>query len=558
MRPMSRALALVVPFVLAPTLHAQSAAWTAVLDGKEAPAPAIEMGDDAVVRAILDEGKNRNRVMDHLTHLSTVIGARLTGSTALQQANEWARDQFTSFGLSNARLEQWGEIAVRFDRGPSSGRLLLRRERTARGAAGPTVEYEPVRDLELSWLAWQAGTNGPVRGPVVKEPQNAEEFLAVQPRLKGAWVLLKAPPPIGQRGVRTALGTRYEVRRDARRKVAEGAAPSSLSVVERMALEPVAGYISTTRDERVWTGAVPGWRTLDFDTIPRDAHVVIRGSDYDFLNSRVADGEPIEAEFDLQATFTRGPIPVYNTIAEIPGTQKPEEVVIISAHLDSWNGPGSQGTTDNGTGSAVTIEAARILMAVGAKPTRTICFILWTGEEQGLLGARAYVEKHKDELDKISAVFVDDGGTNSQGGLPAAENMVEMLAAATAPINNQFYSETDKKHLNVNVRNTGPRIESHGSSDHAAFNAVGVPGFFWDEVGRADYGHGWHTQHDRIDLAIPEYLQQSATNSAIVAYRLACAPTLLPRAEPPAPSGEQPRRRRGQPQGEAPSQSPNP
>ncbi len=517
---------------LAPASLAQSSKWVAILDGKEVPCPDIPMGDVATVEAILKEGKSNNQVMHHLKHLTQEIGARLTGSSSVEKANIWARDQFESFGLKNSRLDKWGEIPVRFDRGPASGKVLLRRQ--PRGTTDSAqAEYESIRDLELSWMAWAAGTDGPVRGPIVKEPQTAEEFLLIQSKLKGAWVLSKAPPPVGQRGIRGGLSGQYTLRRDARKKVANGASLSELSVVERLALEPVAGYISTSRDERVWTGGVPDWRTLEPDNIPQDVHVQVRGTDYDFINSRVADGEPIEAEFNLQATFTGGPIPTYNTIAEIPGTEKPEEVVIVSGHLDSWNGPGSQGCTDNGTGSSVTIEAARILMAVGAKPTRTIRFILWTGEEQGLLGSRAYIEANKDSLDKISAVFVDDGGTNYEGGIPAADSQVDYLSAATAPTNNQFYSEIDKKFLNVNIRKAGEMRTGGGSSDHASFNRVGVPGFFWDEVGRAEYGFGWHTQNDKYELAIEEYLVQSSTNAAITAYRLACAPALLARVPVP-------------------------
>ncbi len=198
--------------------------------------------------------------------------------------------------------------------------------------------------------------------------------------------------------------------------------------------------------------------------------------------------------------------------------------------MDSWDGPGSMGTTDNGTGTAVTIEAARILMAVGAQPKRTIRFGLWGGEEQGLLGSKGYIESlTEDELANISAAFVDDGGTNYEGGIPAADFMVEYLAAATAPVNGVFYSETDGQFLDVNIRPTGDKIDTHGGSDHAAFNRAGVPGFFWDEEGRADYGHGWHTQNDTLELAIEEYLVQSATNAAIVAYNLANAPGMLPR-----------------------------
>ncbi len=193
---------------------------------------------------------------------------------------------------------------------------------------------------------------------------------------------------------------------------------------------------------------------------------------------------------------------------------------------------GSEGCTDNGTGSATTLETARILMAVGAKPKRTIRFINWSGEEQGLLGSARYVDMHKDALPKISAVFVDDGGTNYNGGLNVPKAMMDMIAAATAPINNVFYDDTDGKYLNCDLKTIEERMPPNGGSDHASFNRVGVPGFYWSETGRADYSYGWHTQHDKLDLAIPNYLAQSATCAAITAYNLACAPSLVPR--PPA------------------------
>src|SRR5262249_36794011 len=192
--------------------------------------------------------------------------------------------------------------------------------------------------------------------------------------------------------------------------------------------------------------SVPVWRSLRMESLPQDLEVVVRHSDYDCMNSRLADGQRVDAEFDLKNSFVKGPIPVYDTIAEIKGTTWPDEVVIISAHADSWNGPGSQGCTDNGTGTVVTLEAARILAAPKAKPKRTIRFILWTGEEQGLLGSTAYVKSlSESELSKISACFVDDGGTNYEGGLNAIDSMVPYLAAATAPVNGVFYSETDGK-----------------------------------------------------------------------------------------------------------------
>lgn len=503
--------------------------WMAIIDGKEVPAPTIPMGDEATVRAILDEGKNRNQVMTHLTHLTKQIGPRLTGSEKAEVANRWCEEQYKAWGLSNVRTEQWGEIATRFDRGPSAAKVLLRREKKDEDGTVTSVEFDSIRDIQFTTLAWTKGTEGPRRAPVIKMPTTEEEFAAVKDQLQGAWVLMKARAPLGQRGFRSGLQEQYKRRMETRKKVAEGESLDGLSIADRVSLEPVAGFLSTGREERIWTGGAPDWRNRALADIPNDVHAIIRLSDYDFINSRLTDGEPIEVEVDANNILTAGPIPTYNTIAEITGTELPNEVIIISAHLDSWNGPGSEGCTDNGTGSSVTLEAARILMAVNAKPKRTIRFVNWTGEEQGLLGSGAYVEAIKEHWPNISACFVDDGGTNYQGGLAAADFMVEYLAAATAPINNQFYSEVDKKWLNVDIRHAGAKIETHGSSDHASFNKVGIPGFFWDETGRADYGYGWHTQHDKLDLAIPEYLVQSATNSAMVAYRLACAPSLLPR-----------------------------
>lgn len=301
-------------------------------------------------------------------------------------------------------------------------------------------------------------------------------------------------------------------------------------VLKRVLDAGPAGFISASPDERVWTTRPNGWRELDIDNLAQDVEVLVRRSDYDFMNSRLADGQDLTARFDLPHRIEHGPIPVYNTIAEIPGSKYPDEVVIVSAHLDSWDGPMSLGTTDNGTGSSVVLEAARLLAAADARPDRTIRFVLWTGEEQGLLGSRGYVDSlSEDERAKISAVFVDDGGTNYEGGIPAADYMVDYLAAATAALNGRFYSETDGAFLDVNIRPTGEKIATHGGSDHASFNRVGIPGFFWDEEGRADYYYGWHTQNDDLDLAIPEYLVQSSACMAITAYNLACAPDLLAR-----------------------------
>ncbi len=608
----------------------------AVIDGEQSPVPAIEMGDRATVRRVLDEAKTNSRVMDILTELCETHGARLTGSTACENANRWSMAKLESWGLANVQMWQWGELDARFDRLESSGAIVEQPRRRGRdGEDGQTPEWESVRDLEFTTLSWTRGTDGPVVGEVVKMPATLEEFEANAGSYAGAWVLLDAgyASRRGVRGVGYSMRQRHETRHKIRTgaydpfAVAEpetwegtvaydgdelslrfmperdenGMIVGGVMSVPEMFTGPVtdvfhnddvlsfvwenphekstlkltiddetitgeasdmhavrlertvgpdeyamtrdrdavlkrvleagpAGFVSASTDERVWTTRPGGWETLDIDRAPVDVEVLVRRSDYDYMNSRLADGEPVHARFDLPHRLERGPIPVYNTIAEIPGTTHPDEVVIVSAHLDSWDGPMSLGTTDNGTGSAVVLEAARLLAAAGAKPDRTIRFVLWTGEEQGLLGSRAYVDSLSEaERAKISAVFVDDGGTNYEGGIPAADFMVDYLAAATAAFNGQFYSESDGAWLDVNIRPTGENIQTHGGSDHASFNRVGVPGFFWDEVGRADYYYGWHTQNDDLDLAIPEYLQQSSACMAITAFNLACAPDLLAR-----------------------------
>ncbi|MGI8924010.1 MAG: M28 family metallopeptidase [Fimbriimonadales bacterium] len=438
-------------------------------------------GDPGVIAKILDEGKSRNQVMKHLEHLSTKIGARLTGSPSLQKACEWTRDQFQSFGLTNCNLEEWGSVPVGFQRGARQiGRMVSPMQ----------------RDFEFTTSSWTAGTNGLVRGRAVMEPSDMASLNLKKRMLKGAWIIAK------------------------QRRRGEAPNPAQAEVDKALDDAGIAGRVRSSRNDLVLTGG--NFRDLTFDNLPKAVNVTVRKSDYDAILAEVGNGKEVQLEFDLENTFVPGPVPLYNVVAEIRGTEKPDEVVIVSGHLDSWDGPGSQGTCDNGTGTMVALEAARILMASDARPKRTIRFILWTGEEQGLLGSRAYVEKHKAGLDKISAVFVDDGGTNYEGGLVCIAAMQPLLAQAIEPVATFFPGMP----VTLRVRETMPK---GGGSDHSSFNAVGVPGFFWAEDGRADYNYVHHTQHDKLEQAIPEYLVQSSTVAAVTAYNLACADTLLPR-----------------------------
>ncbi|HED65536.1 MAG TPA: M20/M25/M40 family metallo-hydrolase [Planctomycetes bacterium] len=474
---------------------------------------ALAQGDAAVVQSLIQEGKNNSHVWNTLETLSEVIGPRLTGSTRLLEANAWTRDEFRRMGLENAHLAKWGTIPVGFDRGPSYAHM-----------------EEPVhREFEFTTRSWGAGTDGPVRAEVVMRPGTLEELAERGTELEGRWVLC----PKRQR----------RPRRDetAEQKAAREEQEAIDAAIDEM---DIVGRLVSSGEEIVITSAVRGWDELTMDTLPTRVEVLVRQSDYDAMAAELAKGAAVTVEADLANHFVEGPIPVYNTIAEIPGTERPDEVVIISGHLDSWDGPGSQGAQDNGTGVSVALEAARILMAVGVQPKRTIRFCLWTGEEQGLLGSRAYVEQLSDaEKAGISVVFVDDGGTNYQGGVACIEKMRPMLDAAIAPIQAAF----PELPMENTTRDRMPRM---GASDHASFTQVGIPAFFWDEKGSGgregkDYNFIHHTQHDRTRYAVEEYLVQSATCSAVVAYELAMADTMLPReteadleaaAPPPDPS----------------------
>lgn len=470
------------------------------------PVPVSAQGDPEVIDAIVTEGTERSRVWSYLTTLSEGIGVRLTGSTSLARANAWARDEYRSMGLKNAHLDRWGEIPVRFDRGLSYVHVEL-------------PEHE---DLEFTTRSWGAGTDGPVRGPVIVRPGSLEELDALGDRLEGAWILSPYEP---------------RRRRSSESDEDRAAAERLVEIEAALSTAPIAGRIVSSSNELLITSSIRGWDELTMETLPTEVTIQVRKSDHDEIAALVAANEEVIVEADLAHHFAEGPFPVFNTVAEIPGKTKPDEVIILSGHLDTWDGPGSQGAQDNGTGCAVMLEAARILMAVGAEPDRTIRFILWTGEEQGLFGSRGYVESlSEEERAKISAVLVDDGGTNYQGGLICIESMAPMLDEAIGPVVAAF-PELPMENV---VRD---RMSRMAGSDHAPFNQVGIPGFFWNETGSGgregkDYNFVHHTQHDTMRYAVDEYLVQSATCSAIVAYQLAQAETLLPREDPNAPVAE--------------------
>jgi len=451
-------------------------------------AGASASGSVADVNKILDEGKNRNQVMKHLDELTHKIGPRLTGSPGLKRAQDWAAGKVKSFGIKNDHREPWSKNTVGLEQCKTQiGRM--------------TEPYE--RDIVFTTMNWTEGTKGLQRGKAIAAPKDMAEFEKKKDMFKGAWVVMTAPASM------------------------RGAQDNSDAALKKAIDDAgILGRIYGTRDERVHSSG--SWRDKTFEKHPEDLNIMVQKSAHERILRNLEFERDVVLEFDIQNRFIKGPVPQYNVIADIPGTEKPSEMVIVCRHLDSWTSPGTQGACDNGTGSVNAIEAARILMASGVKPKRTIRFILWSGEEQGLLGSRAYVEKHKADHEKISAVLNDDGGTNYQGGYVGIATQKAMMEEAFAPVVAAFPGMPQEFQV-------APSMPSGGSSDHAAFNFVGVPGFFTMEKGRADYGYVWHTQNDRYENAIPEYLVQSSTNHAVVSFNLASADTMLPRGPKPAP-----------------------
>jgi len=444
------------------------------------PAPDIpHVSDDPIVQKIVELGHTDSRVQDHLRHLTREIGPRLSSSHSLMEAERWTRDQFESWGL-DATLEHWGDLPVGFDRGPQSGGL---------------VEPEEVA-YDFTTPAWTPGVFGPVRGQAVVAPQSMKELKALKGKLEGAWVIHPYHEP--------------------------GEGPSERTkkkLDEALAKAGVAGHVVRARDEKgelVHTGGDSRTRWAD---LPKEVRIDLRADQHKDLLERIASGQEVELEFSIDNRIFRGPVPQHNVIADITGSEKPDEYVIVGGHLDSWDG--AEGALDNGTGVATTMEAARLLMAAGARPKRTIRFMLWSAEEQGLLGSRGYVEKYKDTMDKVSAVLVHDGGTNYLSGLGVTPEMMEQMQQVFAPV----------MKLDPNMPFELEPVESirGGGSDHSSFIRAGVPGFFWRQAGESNYRCIHHTQLDTFDEVIPEYQRHSAMVVAIAAYNLASLDDLLNR-----------------------------
>ena len=430
---------------------------------------------------IIDLSKRDNRAMAHLKELCYDIGARPTGSPEYLKAEQWAVKKFKSFGIKNVTLEKWGEVPVGFQRGPNNSASLIAPFKT---------------EIQFTTNCWMPGTNGPAKGKVVLAPKNMEAFKSMD--LKGAWVLMETPTSM--RGADSA---------------SEDAA-----LREAISNAGILGRIYGSKDEYLTTHG--SWQGKSFENRPKNVEVKVRKSDWDRMFSYIRLGQETVAEFNVDNRWIKGPIDVHNVIAEIRGSEKPDEIVVIGGHIDSWNSIGSQGACDNGTGTSSTLEAARLIMKSGIRPKRTIRFLLFGGEEQGLLGSAGYVKNHANELEKISVCIVDDGGTNYESGVNGIE--------AWRPFFEPSFAAMTKAFPEMPMAfNAVEKYNASGGSDQASFWAKGIPAFFMGKKGKQKYGHIWHTQFDRYEEAVPEYVRQISTSLAVMAVNIANADKMLPR-----------------------------
>jgi carboxypeptidase Q len=515
--------------------------FIAVLLAVTLPLLAADTPDLQMHTRIRQEGFRNSKVMELAQGLTDGVGGRLTGSPNMKKANEWTRDKLTELGISNAHLE-----AYEFGRGWSSDYTMVR------------MHAPDNQQLYGISKAWSPGTNGPIRGKVVKVKLETKEDLDKQKgKLAGAIVLMAEPREMKpmekaaldrytEEELEALAG--YEIPRDSTRGGEFGRRREFRRQLAQFAMdEKIAAVIDVANGEggvfRVQSGgsqrADEPMGVVSIGLAPEHYGRIVR-----LLDKKV----DVELELDVKNTFHDADKSSYNTIAEIPGSDKKGEVVMLGAHLDSWHT--GTGATDNGAGSVVMMEAMRIIKALGVTPKRTIRIALWSGEEQGLLGARGYVAQHfagraepkdpeqaklaphlrttdkgefifKPEHGKVSAYFNMDNGTGKIRGIYAQEN------AAVAPIFTQWLAPLhDVGATTVTMRNTG-------STDHVAFDEVGIPGFQFiqDDVEYSTRTH--HTNWDTYERLQREDLMQASVVVASMVWEAANRAELLPRK--PAP-----------------------
>ncbi len=477
--------------------------------------------------------------MEILNRLCDEIGPRLTGSPNMRKANEWARKQLEDWGLANAHLEAWGP----YRRGWSMDRVSVHMI---------SPGYAP---LVVFPKAWTPGLSGPVQAKVMKVKLESEaDFANYKGKLAGMILMLSPIEEIKPQDKpnMTRLSDQqldqifHYTPPPPRNKEEARAEFIKKSNFEKALLQ----FLS---EEKVVAVIEPGhgsggmsfvsWRQYYRPDEPVGVpSLVMAAEQYNRIMRLLGLNIEVELELELKNTFYEQDLMSYNTLAEIPGTDRKDEVVMLGAHLDSWHV--GTGATDNGVGAAVCMEVTRILKALNVNPRRTIRIALWSGEEQGLEGSHAYVSQHfgsrpepsdpeekalpdnlqsyqgplslKPEHSKLSVYFNFDNGSGKIRGIFLQGN------AAARPI----FEEWLKPFADLGV--TTVSIRDTFGTDHLSFDAVGLPGFQFVQDG-LEYGRTHHSNIDVVDYVQPDDLMQASVVIASLVYQAAMRDEMMPR-----------------------------
>lgn len=457
----------------------------------------VAQEQDRVVNQIVLEATENSQLEFLGHHLLDVIGPRLVGTPQMQNAHDWAVETFEGWGIS-ARNEQFGTWRG-WERGITHVDLISPR----------------VVTLEAMQLAWSPTTpEGGVEGEVVNLPtvSNSAEFEEWLTTIEGKFVLISMPQPTGRPDYNWeewATEESFEKMRSDRdeltqawRENLQNTGYNQRSLTEALENAGAAGLLMSNWSRGFGTNKVFGAAT---ESIP---HIDVLLEDYGMLWRLAENGSNPVIRVNAQSK-DHGEVPTFNTIAEIRGTEKPDEYIILSAHYDSWDG--GTGATDNGTGSITMMEVARILKEVYPNPKRTILVGLWGSEEQGLNGSRAFVEDNPEIVEGLQALFNQDNGTgrvvniSGQGFLHSYDYMGRWLSAVPREVS---------QHIETNF----PGMPSGGGTDHASFVAAGAPGFSLSSLSWDYWSYTWHTNRDTYDKIVFDDLRNNVILIATLTY----------------------------------------
>ncbi|OEK04746.1 M20/M25/M40 family metallo-hydrolase [Roseivirga misakiensis] len=493
----------------------------------------LAQGQDqkTVIENIIKEANGNSQLEELAYEMLDKNGPRLVGSPQMQAANEWAVNKFESWGIS-ARNEQWGEWRG-WERGITHVDLIEPR----------------VKTLEAMSLAWSPASNGPVTAEVVMIPDVADQaaFEAWLPTVKGKFVMINAAQPTGRPdynwekfGTEASIEKMRKDRNTILRAWSQRIRKTGYnSRTLPTALEDAGavGILISNWSRGFGVNKIFGARTKKVPTVD------IGLEDYGTLFRMVEHGDAPQIRVEVTSKEL-GMMPTYNTMAEIKGSEKPNEYVMLSAHFDSWDG--GTGATDNGTGSLVMMEAMRILKKHYPNPKRTILAGLWGSEEQGLNGSSAFVQDNPKVVEGLQALFNQDNGTgrvvniSGQGFLHSYEFINRWLGA----VPREYKSE---------IRTNFPGTPGGGGSDYASFVSAGAPGFSLSSLSW-DYGsYTWHTNRDTYDKIVFDDVRNNAILTAILVYMASEDPKTFPRDK--AELGTNPRN--GQPRAWPTPRNPN-